>query len=103
MTESLKNIVREYVDSKEFEYKHRSWTDKVCKEMVGSYWKPIATISASFLAIIGVLVSFIFGHFNTTVLSLQKTTLDLQLSIIKLEQTVDVMYEKKPIKDKNNK
>ena len=60
----LTNVIRNYVDSKEFEYKFKTWTHKSCREIMASYWKLIATISGGFVVIIAMLMSFIFNHFN---------------------------------------
>lgn len=87
------NAVREYVDSKEFEYKFKTWTQKTCKEVMSGYWKPIATISSVFITIISVMFSFIFGHFNHTIDKISTTTEQLTKSVIKLESTIDYMMD----------
>lgn len=87
----LMNQIRCYVDSKEFEYKFKTWTQKTCKEVISGYWKPIATISSVFVTIISIMFSFIFGHFNHTIEKISTTTEELTKSVIRLENTIDYM------------
>jgi hypothetical protein len=92
------NHIREYLDSKEFEYKFKTWTAKTCKEVMAGYWKPIAAVSGCFATIIAFMFSFIFGHFNDTIGKLQNTTTELTESVVRLEQTVSIMYGEQEIK-----
>lgn len=89
----LMNVIRDYVDSKEFEYKFKTWTQKTCKDVISGYWKPIATISSVFVTIISIMFSFIFGHFNHTIDKISTTTEQLTKSVIKLESTIDYMMD----------
>lgn len=89
----LTNTIRDYIDSKEFEYKFKTWTQKTCKEMMSGFWKPIATISSIFLTIISFMFSFIFGHFNHTIDKISTTTEQLTKSVIKLESTIEYIME----------
>lgn len=89
----LIRVISKYVDSKEFEYKFKTWTQKTCKEVMEGYWKPIAAVSGGFVTIIAFMLSFIFGHFNHTIDKLQSTTKELTESVVRLEATVGIMYE----------
>lgn len=89
----LMRTIGKYVDSKEFEYKFKTWTQKTCKEVMTGYWKPIAAVSGGFVTIIAFMLSFIFGHFNHTIDRLQTTTQELTESVVRLEATVSIMYE----------
>jgi predicted PurR-regulated permease PerM len=84
--------IREYLESREFEYKFKTWTTKTCKEVMAGYWKPMAAISSVFATIIGFMLAFIFGHFNHTIDKLQDTTSSLTQSVVRLEQTVEILY-----------
>ena len=88
----LTNAIRDYVDSEEFEYKFKTWTSKTCKEVMAGYWKPIATISSVFITVISVMFSFIFGHFNQTIENIQASTQELTSTVIRLEQTIDIIF-----------
>jgi hypothetical protein len=89
----LMRVIGKYIDSKEFEYKFKTWTQKTCKEVMAGYWKPIAAMSGGFVTIIAFMLSFIFGHFNHTINKLQSTTQELTESVVRLEATVGIMYE----------
>ena len=87
-------IIRDYMESSEFEYKFKMWTHKTCKEVIHAYWKLIAAVSSAFTFIIVLLLSYIFSYFNTTISTLQDTTQELTKSVVRLEQTVTVMTDK---------
>jgi hypothetical protein len=87
----LTKSITKYIDSPEFEYKFKTWTQKTCKEVMASYWKIIAVVSGGFVTIIAFMLSFIFGHFSTTIDKLQNTTMRLSDSVARLETTVSVM------------
>lgn len=87
--------IREFLESKEFEYKFKIWTSKTCKEVMAGYWKPIAVVSGGFVTIIAFMLSFIFNHFNHTIDKLQTTTTSLTQSVVRLESTVGLMYNDK--------
>jgi uncharacterized protein YqhQ len=91
--QTMMHAIGKYIDSKEFEYKFKTWTQKTCKEVMAGYWKPIAAVSGGFVTIIAFMLSFIFGHFNHTIDKLQSTTQELTESVARLETTVGIMYE----------
>jgi hypothetical protein len=94
------DVLKEFLDSKEFEYKFKIWTAKTCKEVMASHWKPVAIVSSAFMVILAFLLTFIFNHINTTIDKLQSTTSSLSQSVVRLETTVELMYDRNHQKTK---
>lgn len=87
--------IRGFLASKEFKYQFKIWSVETCKDVLAGYWKIIATVSIAFVAVISYMLSFVFGHFNHTIDKLQTSTASLTQSVVRLESTVNLMYDDK--------
>lgn len=94
-------VINELLDSKEFEYKFKTWTAKTCREVFATHWKPVAVVTSAFMVILVVLLSFIFNQYNSTLDKLISTTSSLSESVVRLETTVGLIYNEKPQKRKD--
>ena len=87
--------IKEYIDSKDFEHKFILWTNKLCKELILGYMKPILIVSSIFLSVITVMFSFIFDYFHDTIKYNNEIIDELTKSVIRLENKIEFLSDRK--------
>lgn len=93
--EHLSEIIEMISKSHHFEYKIRSWTHKMIKEIFSEYWKIFITVSSVFIFVVLGLIGIIFNSFNSAIHKIETTLTTVSATTIALDNTINLLVIKK--------